>query len=109
MPFLSYCADVARLRLLPPGRSGSGLGAAAVAAVLAVASYSSRVVGFACLLRNGTWVSCLGDTPAAGMPSPALDAPLEPAACLPCRWRGRRPVVVFLARETPPLPPIPVH
>jgi hypothetical protein len=60
-------------------------------------------------LLNRTWGSCLGGTPAARTASSALDAFLEPAAGLPRRRCGLRPVVVSLDRGTPPLPATPTH
>jgi hypothetical protein len=60
-----------------------------------------------CVMEPGVLI--LAALQAAGTASPAFDAPLEPAACLLCRWRGRRMAVVFLACETSSLPPILVH
>jgi hypothetical protein len=60
--------------------------------LLTSCSYSWPRLQEACPLRNVTWGSCLGGTPAAGTAFPALDAPLEPAAGIPRRRRGRRPV-----------------
>lgn len=61
---------------------------------------SMAMASGACALHTGIWVFWPGGAPAAGTPSPASEAPLELAASLLRRRRGRELVVVSLAFGT---------